>query len=298
MEEEEALRQEKQVEEEEEQVGAPAGNDQIPTNIVDIEEAWKVLEANMDALIRFNEAEASHGRKAQLPSHIRSALYTLVYNLCTHEGGHAITDQLYKRYGIKVDRHCRENVAPRLRGLKGNTLLSALLQQWTLFQRLLHWFSAIFAYVDRHYTKLLQLLSLSEVGVNSFRLLVFDPVAEELCATILGAIREVRAGRKTLSDCSTQDQIAAAAQVFVEVGGAKLMFYQRDLEEHYLRDVRNSFKQAKERLLKQEGLSLGSPEYKEKCEQVVASEKAIAESLLHSSTAARLDTVAKSVLLR
>jgi len=45
---------------------------------------------------------------------------------------------------------------------------------------------------DRHYAVLLQLMSLSDTGINSFRLLVLDPVTEEVTQTLLKQIMRSR----------------------------------------------------------------------------------------------------------
>jgi len=53
---------------------------------------------------------------------------------------------------------------------------------------------------DRHYAVLLQLMSLSDTGINSFRLLVLDPVTEEVTQTLLKQIMRSRKGEEVNLD--------------------------------------------------------------------------------------------------
>jgi len=144
---------------------------------------------------------------------------------------------------------------------------------WRRYKKLLKWFTSIFAYVDRHYVQLLQLMSLPDTGTNSFRMLVLDPVIEEVTKTILDTITAERRGEESKS------VVASVVKIYVEVGLGKLYFYQRAIEEEYLRQLKTFLKREKE------GRSgLGEEERKKRTEEVAEKEVARAKTLLHSTT--------------
>lgn len=110
----------------------------------------------------------------------------------------------------------------KVRGLQGDALLTALLEQYEKHKRYSRWLSNIFAYMvrrmisvffrspfcfvcfdviffcslvkDRTYAKTHSLKPLSEATMNSFRVLVFDRVRDAAIETALDMVSRQRRG--------------------------------------------------------------------------------------------------------
>ncbi|ELR16318.1 uncharacterized protein ACA1_203620 [Acanthamoeba castellanii str. Neff] len=227
------------------------------TNFKDIAELWALLQPSLDQII---SAEESGDASQRLPTHTYSQLYSVVYTVCTkaecHQAG--VVDQLYKRVGQFVDGYCRERLAPQLRGLPPDRLVPQVLARWGRFTTVLKRITSIFSYLDRHYCQSLRLRTTKEAGVNSFRLLVVDPVVEELSNAVLNGLQAARASSGSVAE---PDQLKSVSQMFVELGLDKLFFYQENIEQPYLTQVRS----------------------------IIDKEMAIARQVLHASTEAKVE---------
>jgi predicted DNA-binding protein len=255
-----------------------------------LEEAWRILEGELDKLatpLLCDQIE--DWKNLKLANDIKSRLYTLVYDVCVQKGvGHSASDQLYKRVGRKVDDYCREMIAPRVRDLTSTRLLAELLTRWQKFTKLMNWFSAIFSYLDRHYTRLLQLMSLAETGVNSFRLLVVDRVTPEITRSFLSQLSLKRKGQE-----GDELLLKEIAQLFVDIGRTKLYFYQRDIEAPYLAELQDLLVKEKQNLATE---YTDDQQFYQQAKSIVEREKTLAQQILHFSTQEKVESLCSLVL--
>lgn len=140
--------------------------------------------------------------------------------------------------------------------------------------------TSIFSYLDRYYCQSLRLRTTKEAGVNSFRLLVVDPVVEELSNAVLNSLQAARAS----GSVADPDQLKSISQMFVELGLDKLFFYQENIEQPYLTQVRALLRSEKARLQEVEAAQLN-----QQLRVIIDREKDIARQVLHTSTEAKVE---------
>jgi hypothetical protein len=92
--------------------------------------------------------------------------YNLVYNMCTQKPPHNLSERLYHATVQNIDTHLREVMLPALlSGLwdgKTASTAAAFAGMWCSFRRRCRWFISIFRYLDRFFTKRLELPSIKE----------------------------------------------------------------------------------------------------------------------------------------
>eukprot|EP01090_Pellita_catalonica_P011406 TRINITY_DN23048_c0_g1_i1.p1 TRINITY_DN23048_c0_g1~~TRINITY_DN23048_c0_g1_i1.p1 ORF type:complete len:247 (-),score=25.55 TRINITY_DN23048_c0_g1_i1:19-678(-) len=205
--------------------------------------------------------------------------------------GISATDQLYKRYGMKIDDYCRETINPQLRNLKGEALIAATLVRWRGFALLVKWLGGIFAYVDRYYCQALSLMPLSEVAYNSFRLLVLEGLHSDIFATVNSIITSHREGVETPQ--REIDTVQAICKMYADIsGGEKTTAYNRSLEEPFVTDSKKYYTSF---LSKHPS---GSEDFQTQVKEILARESALAKTFLLPRTEQVLMKAAYWVLLK
>ncbi|XP_045830953.1 cullin-1-like [Trifolium pratense] len=113
-----------------------------------------------------------------------SMLYTNVYNMCTQNGPHDYSNELYEKYKETFKDYIKSTVLPSLREKKDELLLRDLLKRWSNHKMMIKYLSCFFGYLDIYFTQKRSRSSLEKVGYLSFYSLVGDEILLKCYTTI------------------------------------------------------------------------------------------------------------------
>ncbi|KAG8045162.1 hypothetical protein GUJ93_ZPchr0008g11468 [Zizania palustris] len=206
-------------------------------------------------------------------------LYTAIYDMCTQASPHLYSQQLYELYKEVFDDHNRSTVLPSLMEKHGEFLLREFVQSWEKHKLMAKWLNRFFNYMDRFYVPQKRLDPLEEVGRKSFVELVFDKLKSRVTSMVIGVIDDEREGQ--LIDRALLKNVL---QVYVEVGGTSIDFYNVDFEQPFLKGTADYYSKKAQTW----NFDKTCPEYMIKAEECIQKEKERAASYLHSTTEPKL----------
>eukprot|EP00698_Gefionella_okellyi_P019407 TRINITY_DN5945_c0_g1_i1.p1 TRINITY_DN5945_c0_g1~~TRINITY_DN5945_c0_g1_i1.p1 ORF type:complete len:287 (-),score=50.08 TRINITY_DN5945_c0_g1_i1:47-874(-) len=206
-----------------------------------VDEGLRNLTTIMEDVIR----QALDGAEKMSPESFNSG-HQLVYNLCTQK--EHCYDQIYKLYGAVLDQHLMNKVLREVRGLHDVELLQQVLVQYRLNQRIGKWLASIFAYLERNFTKALKLAPLYASSQNSFRVLVFDKVQEDVLHVLLRYIEHARSqlkdGISVLAEEPAHSAVCAIVTMLQELTTERFNAYEQSLEAPLLRSLNDTYRMA------------------------------------------------------
>ncbi|KAL5220115.1 hypothetical protein ABZP36_024828 [Zizania latifolia] len=242
--------------------------------LVLLNDGWRDLLAGVANLKRILDGEEGSFSAEQ---HIH--LYTTIYDMCTQKPPYEYSQQLYERYKEVLDDHNRSTVVPSLMEKHGEFLLREFVQRWEKHKLMVKWLSRFFSYMDRFYVPRKRLDPLKEVGRKSFLELVFHKLKSRVTSMVIGMIDDEREGQ--LIDRALLKNVL---QVYVEIGGTGMDFYNVDFEQPFLKGTADYYSKKAQTWT----FDNACPEYMIKAEECIQKEKERAASYLHSTTEPKL----------
>jgi len=249
----------------------------------EVEEGWSKIHEGITEMIKLANEQTS-----KLPKDLYVDLYNQIYGMCTKKTGGA--DQIYKRYSMTVDEYLREKVLPQIRNKRGTFLLEDLIQLYSHHQTLVKWLGCVFAYVDRHYAKMLNLMGMKEMAWNSFRFLVVDPCIDNVREAMADIIEDNRRGNLKNSNPTKMKLVGQTVKFLLEVGKTD-DFYKRNFEDELIRRSITYYKEQKQKL------KGDNVDYTHKAEEFVLKERDWIRATFPGSTELRLLDLCCNTLL-
>ena len=227
--------------------------------LITLPDGWASLERGIHQLQSYLEGEAS----ASFSTHEYMDLYTTVYDMCTQKHPHDHSEQLYERYEQAFSTYVRGPVVNALRAKSGVPMLTELVARWNNHKTMVRLMSRIFVYLDRYYVARHQAQPLREVGMACFRDEVYEEVKENARDAILALMQQEREG-----ELVDRKLLREALEIFAQIGMGDMTNYEKDFEEHMLRDTAVFYKRKASEWLMMDSC----PEYMKKAEACLALE--------------------------
>ena len=227
--------------------------------LITLPDGWASLERGIHQLQSYLEGEAS----ASFSTHEYMDLYTTVYDMCTQKHPHDYSQQLYERYEQAFSAYVRGPVVKALRAKSGVPMLTELVTRWNNHKTMVRLMSRIFVYLDRYYVARHQAPGLREVGMACFRDEVYEEVKENARDAILALMQQEREG-----ELVDRKLLREALEIFAQIGLGDMTNYEKDFEEHMLRDTAVFYKRKASEWLMMDSC----PEYLKKAEECLALE--------------------------
>ena len=150
-----------------------------------------------------------------------------------------------------------------LRAKSGVPMLTELVTRWNNHKTMVRLMSRIFVYLDRYYVARHQAPGLREVGMACFRDEVYEEVKENARDAILALMQQEREG-----ELVDRKLLREALEIFAQIGLGDMTNYEKDFEEHMLRDTAVFYKRKASEWLMMDSC----PEYLKKAEECLALE--------------------------
>ena len=227
--------------------------------LITLPDGWASLEKGIRQLQAYLEGEAS----ASFSTHEYMDLYTTVYDMCTQKHPHDYSEQLYERYEQAFTAYVRGPVVKALRVKSGVPMLKELVHRWNNHKTMVRLMSRIFVYLDRYYVARHQAQALREVGMACFRDEVYEEVKGNARDAILALMQQEREG-----ELVDRKLLREALEIFAQIGVGDMTNYEKDFEEHMLRDTAVFYKRKAAEWLMVDSC----PEYMKKAEACLALE--------------------------
>ncbi|XP_026435157.1 cullin-1-like [Papaver somniferum] len=145
--------------------------------------------------------------------------------------------ELYTRYKGVYNKYLNSKVLPSI--LKKHddddvSMLQELVKRWENHKVMVTKLARYFNYMDRHYTSLIGLPSLKDVGFDCFREIVYEKMKVNVKDVVIALVNIEREGNENEIDrCLVKDVV----DIFVEIENGKLDCYVNDLETAVLTDL-------------------------------------------------------------
>ena len=234
---------------------------------VELEPGWKeIREKALVVLVKMmDERKDFTSNKKLFNNNEYMEVYTVTYNMCTQVPDNW-SAELYQRHGNWLDEYLTEHVLPfltRLENVQGScALLDELVRRGDNHTVMNKWMVKFFMYLDRFHIEYNNLPTLTETGLEKFKLMVFDPVKVSVTSLILDLVNKERGG-----DAIDRPVISNTIKLFERMGMDTLDVYNNDFEKPFLDGTRVYYK-AKSGTWSE---SMSTPDY------LINSEKAITE---------------------
>lgn len=194
------------------------------------EQGWPILqeEAINKVILLVEECHTSN----QFTSEEYMHLYTTVYNMCDNNPAGPEAQKLYQQYKKTMEGYVSSKVVPSIQGKKDNVLLHELVKRWNNHKIITRWLFRFFHYLDRHLVPRRSLPSLQETSHLTFYELVYGEMNDGVRDAVISLINREREGEQI-------DQALAKniLDIYVEIGGDTMKYYEKDFEESMLKDT-------------------------------------------------------------
>jgi cullin 1 len=259
---------------------------------IPLDEGWNdiIVKKALDPLVA--QIEKGFTQKTKVfTNKVYSEIYSIVHDMCTQVPD-SCSSELYTRHGEYLEQYLTATVLPALRTLEnsgGTGILQALVRRGDNHSKMNAWMSKFFFYLDRFHCEYNHLRPLSEVGLEKFKILVFDEVKKSVCNTILVLINQERDG-----ETIDRSVIRESVRLFEQMGLGSLDVYINDFEEHFLESTKTYYASK----ANEWNDSLSTPDYLICAEKAIDSEKARVSAYLNIESEERtlavvIDTVLK-----
>ncbi|KAH0768491.1 hypothetical protein KY285_004362 [Solanum tuberosum] len=194
------------------------------------EQGWPILqeEAINKVILLVEECHTSN----QFTSEEYMHLYTTVYNMCDNNPAGPEAQKLYQQYKKTMEGYVSSKVVPSIQGMKDGVLLHELVKRWNNHKIITRWLFRFFHYLDRHLVPRRSLPSLQETSHLTFYELVYGEMNDGVRDAVISLINREREGEQI-------DQALAKniLDIYVEIGGNTMKYYEKDFEESMLKDT-------------------------------------------------------------
>ncbi|XP_006342835.2 cullin-1-like [Solanum tuberosum] len=194
------------------------------------EQGWPILqeEAINKVILLVEECHTSN----QFTSEEYMHLYTTVYNMCDNNPAGPEAQKLYQQYKKTMEGYVSSKVVPSIQGKKDDVLLHELVKRWNNHKIITRWLFRFFHYLDRHLVPRRSLPSLQETSHLIFYELVYAEMNDGVKDAVISLINREREGEQI-------DQALAKniLDIYVEIGGNTMKYYEKDFEESMLKDT-------------------------------------------------------------
>ncbi|ESQ36634.1 hypothetical protein EUTSA_v10009855mg [Eutrema salsugineum] len=252
--------------------------------IIELDQGWSEMKIGVSKLIRILEGKP----EPSFESEQYMNLYTTIYNMCTQKPPFDYSEQLYERYRGVYEDYNKKTVLPCLRGKHDEYMLRELSQRWGINKVLVRWLSRFFFYLNRYFISRRSLVPLTDVGLISFRDLVYQKVQCKAREAVIALINKEREGGQI-----DRAQLKNVLDIYVESGMGTMDKYEEDFEKFLLQDTTSYYSRKSARWIDEDSC----PEYMIKCEECLKKEKERVSHYLHSSTEPKLVKIVQDELL-
>ena len=243
---------------------------------------WCVTVDHPDHLVIAQRAAQTIGDNGE--SLVTKASRPIVIGQCIQRDPFNWSEAMYEKYTLAIRDYLLNKVKPALAAAKAQSFDVTFLREWKTRwnnQKLIvAGLSKLFMYLDRFYTPNTDgICALKEQGFKLYKEDIFDVFVATARQSLLNAIEKERFG-----ESADRHLMSESTNVFVEMGynygNKKLTVYITDLERYVIEHAGAYYSRHSREWLDQDSC----PVYLEKCERVLAAERARVEAYLNRST--------------
>ncbi|OMJ73205.1 hypothetical protein SteCoe_28150 [Stentor coeruleus] len=157
---------------------------------IELEEGWcKISTEGINRIIEFLEND----NQSPFLKKDYSALYTVVYDMCTQPRNKNFSQTLYERFGQTLENYIEKYKIPILKQQESalNFLISMSIA-WEHYKTMAKWLKHFFQYLDRHHVTQNSLPSLQNVAFTKFQTLVIEDLKDKIVQSFLEILQKDR----------------------------------------------------------------------------------------------------------
>ncbi|KAK8639566.1 hypothetical protein V6N13_137941 [Hibiscus sabdariffa] len=195
------------------------------SKFIEFDQGWADMQKGISKLKRLlaGEAETPFSTREYM------TLYTTIYNMCIQKGPYDHSEQLYNKYKETLEEYITSTVLPSLEEKHDKFMLKELVQRWLNHKLMVKWLVRFFHYLDRYFINRRSLPALNVVGLNCFRVLVYEEMHAKVKDAVLVLIDEEREGEQI-----DRTLLKNSVAIFVDMGMGEMNRYQNDFEVYLL----------------------------------------------------------------
>ncbi|KAH0730541.1 hypothetical protein KY289_001729 [Solanum tuberosum] len=177
--------------------------------------------------------------------------------MCDNNPAGPEAQKLYQQYKKTMEGYVSSKVVPSIQGKKDDVLLHELVKRWNNHKIITRWLFKFFHYLDRHLVPRRSLPSLQETSHLTFYELVYGEMNDgvkdavislvgllkEVSCTLTGSLNFVKSpvpctiNREREGEQIDQALAKNILDIYVEIGGNTMKYYEKDFEESMLKDT-------------------------------------------------------------
>eukprot|EP00897_Mesotaenium_endlicherianum_P010757 jgi/Mesen1/970/ME000012S00535 len=254
--------------------------------VIELEQGWALMQKGITKLKNWLEGVPDQ----QFNAEEYITLYTTIYNMCTQKPPQDYSQQLYERYREAFEEYINEKVLPALRDKHDEFMLRELVKRWENHKIMVRWLSRFFNYLDRYFISRRQLQGLKEVGLATFRDLVYQELKNNVKMAVIKLIDREREGEQI-----DRALLKNVLGIFVEIGMGSMESYELDFESAMLEDSADFYKKKAGAWIEEDSC----PDYMLKAEDCLKKEKERVAHYLHATSEPKLlERVQQELLTR
>jgi cullin 1 len=279
---------------------------------IPLEEGWEKIKTNgVDVLVDVLE-DSTETRPFGNKGYV--SLYTISYRMCSNAGSCDHSKALYDRSIGEIESVLRNRVVPELQCLKktcstakgGEYLLQRFSHHWTNHKIFVKWMQQLFRHLDNGYVANSSMATLTSVGLNLFRDIVFAQLKIEVRNSLVDIIERDRDDK-----CIDPALIRICVGVFPTMGLCSkvsnlktiqaamcmqpdLHVYEHEFENYLLERTSDYYARQSQLWLEIDS----TPIYLKKTETALEQELRRVRCYLHTSSECKLLTVCENELLQ
>lgn len=256
-----------------------------------MEDGWKKIYS--EGFVPFTGMIESKKQKG-FPAKEFVGLYDIIFAMCIQRDPYNHSEALYEKYSSSIKEYLEGHAANELRNARAQNatvFLNEWQERWTKTTLMVKGLSRLFMYLDRYYTSAsmkpdadpfstrTQVPSLSAKGYELYKTTIFDNFETFAKTAILNTIAEEREGQP-----QNRTLLQDSVNVFVELGklfnDLKLELYRKAIEVSVVEQASAFYRTTCLRWLEQ----CSCPEFLDRAEKALQSERQRVEAYLHRST--------------
>ncbi|KAL7080942.1 hypothetical protein ACP275_14G009800 [Erythranthe tilingii] len=197
-------------------------------NIIQFDEGWNFVQKAITKLKNIIEGLP----EPQFTTEEKMMIYATIYNMCTQKPPYDHTARLHEKYQESYVEYIFTTVLPPLNEKNGELMLRELVIRWSNHKIMVDCLSKFFHYLDRYYVVRLYISPCKEVGLLTFRDLVYDRIKGKVRDAVISLINREREGEQI-----DRVLLKNVLDFFVEIGMGKMDYYENDFEEAMINDA-------------------------------------------------------------
>ncbi|XP_012842209.1 PREDICTED: cullin-1-like isoform X2 [Erythranthe guttata] len=198
-----------------------------PRNTIQFDEGWNFVQKAITKLTNILEGLP----EPQFTTQENMMIYETIYNMCTQKPPYDHTARLYEKYQESYVEYILTTVLPSLNEKNGELMLRELVIRWSNHKIMVDCLSKFFHYIDRYYVVRLYLIPCKEVGLLTFRDLVYYKIKGKVRDAVICLINREREGEQI-----DRVLLKNVLDFFVEIGMGEMDYYE-DFEEAMINDA-------------------------------------------------------------